>query len=781
MSQGRHARVRELFLELCDLEQAEALRILDEKCVGEPELHQEVLSLLDFDVDQDVVLQSVRTETRGLAHAPVVPDRRPSEQTGALVSRVVGGQGRQRAWGLLLLAGLVALGFYLHMGVRRTLREQKLDGLAAINSTAVAGLDAWVRKREEFAVSLVNEESVRVAVNALCDISARQLSSPEMLGNELRDGKGKQPCRSLGASLASYYSFPGSAGVAVHDVRGTSLYWGGSVELEQDRIGRMWGALPQSFGERARDSGEPVFIRPVSAAFWGREGRGDWATRAISWICAPVYDKALGDSSRKVIAVMSFGKFADSLFSTILNEAKSGETCETYAFDREGRMVSVSRFKDQLKDLGIVQEGEQIYISLNISLRPPGEEPLMSRPFIPAVAQALASSPVDIQKRDLTAHWHGKVAESYSDYRGVKVLGVWSWVEAYDMGLITEVDVAEANGALQLLDRILLALFLLIVVLGTMSLFFSFSMVRLRSRVGEQQRLGQYTLIKKIGEGGMGVVYLAQHALLKRPTAVKILVDDRNQHESIARFEREVQLASQLTHPNTIEVYDFGRTPEGTFFYAMEFLNGLTLAELIDIEGPVGPGRVIHILKQVCGSLREAHARGLIHRDIKPLNIMLCERGGEQDVVKVLDFGLVKHVDSGESPELTKKTEVSGTLLYMSPERFRSPESVDARADIYSLGGVAYNLLTGRRLFESKTDVDVLCKVMNEPPVPIRDCVDMDLPDALVDLVERCLAKDAADRPQRVNEVLQVLEGVEHDLWSASDAEAWWRARSHLV
>ena len=183
----------------------------------------------------------------------------------------------------------------------------------------------------------------------------------------------------------------------------------------------------------------------------------------------------------------------------------------------------------------------------------------------------------------------------------------------------------------------------------------------------EARRLGPYTLVEKIGEGGMGAVYRASHALLRRPTAIKILPPQRAGEMDLARFEREVQMTSQLTSPHTVSVYDYGRTPDGLFYYAMEFLDGIDLEELVRRDGPMPPGRVVHVLRQVCEALGEAHRAGLIHRDVKPANILLCERGGRFDVAKVVDFGLVKSV-SGSDPGVTLENTVPGTPHYMAPE-----------------------------------------------------------------------------------------------------------------
>ena len=214
------------------------------------------------------------------------------------------------------------------------------------------------------------------------------------------------------------------------------------------------------------------------------------------------------------------------------------------------------------------------------------------------------------------------------------------------MGLITEVDVAEAFRPLTILQWAFYSIFGLLALSSVAIFVFTLVVARLQRDAQkaaiEAKHLGQYRLEEKIGAGAMGVVYRGHHAMLRRPTAIKLLNVEKVNEASIERFEREVQITSQLNHPNTVAIYDYGRTPEGVFYYAMEYLDGIDLQFLVDRYGPQPEGRVIHILKQMCGSLYEAHSLGLVHRDIKPANVMLNRRGGEADVVKVLDFGLVK-------------------------------------------------------------------------------------------------------------------------------------------
>ena len=237
----------------------------------------------------------------------------------------------------------------------------------------------------------------------------------------------------------------------------------------------------------------------------------------------------------------------------------------------------------------------------------------------------------------------------YRNYRGMKVVGAWAWLHDYGMGVATEESVNEAFQTLYVLRRVFLVLFALLVASGGAIFGFTVLVERLQASARKSalaaRRLGQYVLVQEIGRGANGMVYRARHSLLRRPVAIKLLSPDMTNETNAARFEHEVQMTSQLTHPNTVAIYDYGRTPEGLFYFAMEYLGGIDLDQLVRQFGAQPEGRVIHILRQVCGSLAEAHRIGLIHRDIKPANIVLTRRGGVCDLVKVLDFGLVKAVN----------------------------------------------------------------------------------------------------------------------------------------
>ncbi|MEM7352006.1 MAG: serine/threonine-protein kinase, partial [Acidobacteriota bacterium] len=292
------------------------------------------------------------------------------------------------------------------------------------------------------------------------------------------------------------------------------------------------------------------------------------------------------------------------------------------------------------------------------------------------------------------------------------------------------------------------------------------------------RQFGQYQLKDKLGSGGMGEVYRAEHTLLKRPCAVKLIqTDDEVSEELLARFEKEVRSTAMLSHPHTVEVYDFGHTADGTFYYVMELLPGMSLDALVRRHGPMPPERAVHFLRQVCGALREAHAVGLIHRDIKPANIIAAERGGIWDFAKVLDFGLVREVPTGTvvDPRLTTQGMVGGSPYYMPPEQVTAFRDANARSDLYSLGGVGYFLLTGRPPFSARRPTDVLVAHSRGAVVAPSEH-NPEVPQDLEQILLRCLAKDPGDRYADVSRLDDALADCAcSGQWTDERAAAWWR------
>jgi len=313
---------------------------------------------------------------------------------------------------------------------------------------------------------------------------------------------------------------------------------------------------------------------------------------------------------------------------------------------------------------------------------------------------------------------------------------------------------------------------------AAIAVFGSYKIAELQQEAFEARRLGQYVLRRKLGSGGMGEVYLGEHMLLRRACAIKLIrADQAGDPTNLSRFEREVQAMATLTHWNTVEIYDYGHAEDGTFYYVMEYLPGLSLQQLVEQYGPVAPERAVHFLRQICGALQEAHSIGLIHRDIKPSNVIACERGGQDDVAKLLDFGLVHGLALGKDGDrLTIQGTILGSPPYMSPEQASGKDDVDARTDIYSLGTVAYFLLTGQAPFVRDTAMEMLMSHVYEPVPPLTE-LRPDIPADLQEVVLRCLEKDPANRFADAESLEQALAQCRSaDQWTRDEAAAWWQA-----
>ena len=666
----------------------------------------------------------------------------------------------------VLVAALVAqalLALWAYFGVRQSLRDIRAAEFATVIDAETKALQLWIEQQRRDAARWAASARVRAAVE--------QIAAADPHGTPPAEALWELPARTaLFDLLQPFLSETGAVTAKVVSRDGRVLatryreYSG--VRVSPTTMSLLAPVL----------AGETRFIPPLRGPEHSLTPPLPAFEQPVLWIATPVRGAA-----GEVIAILAFARRADGEFARLLGLARVGRTGEAYAFDPTAVMLSQSRFAGVLRDAGVLPPATPAEAAPPVLIRDPGGD--LAEGYRPDLSPAawpltrLADQAISARSKTRPEALRGIILEPYRNYRGADVVGAWKWLPEYDLGVALEVGAGEAYAPLTYLLVLFGVAFALLLLAVPTALLSSFSMLRLRRQVGEARRLGPYALEKEIGEGGMSRVYLARHALLKRPTAVKMLKPSVATDEMIARFEREVQLASQLSHPNTIEIYDYGRTRDGVFFYAMEYLDGITLEELVTSAGPVPATRVVAILRQLCGSLREAHNRGLIHRDIKPQNIMLCERGGEYDVVKVLDFGLVKDLDRPDPRDITRFLKVLGTPTYMAPERIRNPADADVRADIYSVGAVAFYLLTGRKVFDAETDLDLTNQVLNAPPPRPSEVAGQEIPDELDNLVVRCLAKSPAERPQRMEDVLVVIYVLAAWYpWSQTKATEWWEA-----
>jgi eukaryotic-like serine/threonine-protein kinase len=662
-------------------------------------------------------------------------------------------------WPILTGVLLVVLGWWVNRTVEAKAREQLAARIITIRNADVTALKVWLKYQEGNAQIIAGMEPVKRLARELLSLA----ESPNQEAALLQSNAIKELRTYLIPRLRTY------------DYAGFFLVTrSGSVAgADQDApVGKPLGGYRAEFFDRVLSTGDASVSVPYRSPLMLTDSKGELKTGLPTMFAAA----QLTDDKGVPIGSLGLRIRPELDLTEILSVAQSGETGETYAFDENGLFLSLSRFDDDLKRIGLLADLAEAQSVLTLEVRDPQVD--MTKGDRPP--QRRQDQPLTRMAQDAISGNTGLDVKGYRDYRGVPVVGAWTWLPNYGFGVATEIDVAEAYRQLYTLRSVFWTLFG--VSIAASVFMFAFMTIAERRRIEAQRavlaarQLGQYSLEEKLGSGGMGTVYRAKHALLRRPTAVKLLDIDKVSDNAIARFEREVQMTSRLNHPNTIAIYDYGRTPEGIFFYAMEFLDGMNLDDLVVRYGPQPEGRVISILEQVCGSLAEAHGIGLIHRDIKPANIILNHRGGQYDVVKVLDFGLVKSLrDDEREATLTAAGSLAGTPLYLSPEAIERPDTVDARSDIYAIGAVGYFLLTATPLFRGASIMEICLHHLKTQPEPPSKRLGHPVSARLEAIILKCLAKSLEDRPQSASDLAKELSRCDGaDDWPLEAAEEWW-------
>ncbi len=772
MNAESYARVKRLFQRAIELEESERAEFLEAECSTDPEVRREVENLL-FNHRPGTVLA-----IKG------VPDSRPPtrfrEGTTLVARSISKGWKRHRQVMLstfVLLIAMLGLGAWLVNTVEAdldTAASTSLKNAVWRNSFIV---QQWSRAKQE-SVLWARDRDVRDAIAELMQVAPSQ---PNGLAEALR---AHPAANELGASLAPLFSSlvpPGAAsevkvGYLVFDFEHSTLIaaspkYASKLARGASRTGsqllldcKLYGPrvqLPYRISDlfdQAQDRHQPAvtsYAVPVYLGDFEEVKRQELERTAPAAVLLAVTERPL-----------RLGEMSEEM-------AASGSPADTYLFNSEGLLLSNLRRDDLLQEVGLLPEGDGSSV-LDLTLRDPGrrlpkiEGELSTDPGLPLTRLVATAT----ELRDTTPH---AIIEPYRDILGREVIGAWVWLDELDIGIATEVEadfVFDSVDSIRWAARFLMGL---VLILATAALYSSRSAQLLSLKVTEGQRLGQYVLLELIGEGGLGRVYKARHAMLQRVTAVKLLRTEVITEAALQRFEREVRLTSRLTHPNTIQVYDYGRSESGIFYYAMEYLPGITLAQLMRREPQIPLARTIYIMRQVLGSLSEAHGVGLIHRDIKPQNIMINRRGGQCDVVKVLDFGLVKCIDNENGTELTTEGMISGTPLYIAPERFDGEQNPDARSDLYAVGTLLYLMLTGEPPFDAENRMDLCLAVMNKPAPRASEHAPYKIPGVLDDLVAAALSKKPDQRPQDAESMISILEELQLEFpWSRSAAAAWW-------
>lgn len=654
-------------------------------------------------------------------------------------------------WPIIAVVVLSVVGYSVHSAVQSTMKDSLKSELETLLSVETEMLKNWYSVQISQAGAVADTKSVRDMVSQLVDPAASETTRSLDDLHQIRNA--------IVRDVAPFLDAHDHEGFFIAD-RNFKIVAASADETIGVQSINQYGFLAGVFDGRATVS------VPMPSLTAIRDENGQLRTgRPCMFAAAPIRDDNL-----QIIGALALRINPEREFTRILQLGRMGKSGETYAFDRDGVLVSNSRFDHDLILTGLLPDQPDSKSILNLLLRNPGGD--MTRGFRPKLRRS--EMPLTKMAESATTGNKGLDVVGYGDYRGVPVVGAWTWLAEYDIGLATEIDLDEAYRPLTILSWVFWSLYGLLITASVAIFVFTLVVNRMqreaRNAAVQAQELGQYKLEQKLGAGAMGVVYKGYHAMMRRPTAIKLLNIEAMNDSAIARFEHEVQITSQLNHPNTIAIYDFGRTPEGVFYYAMEYLDGIDLQTLVDQYGPQPESRVIQMLMQICGSLYEAHAQGLVHRDIKPANIMINRRGGQPDVIKVLDFGLVINVDAQHNEQ-----GLAGTPLYMSPEAIQSPSLVDACSDLYAVGAVGYFLITGKSVFEATNVVDLLQKHVTESPLPPSGRANVTVSQAFEDVLLSCLEKSRARRPQTARDLAQMLLRCQPaGNWTVLDAEAWW-------
>ncbi len=741
MNENLHQRAKEIFSKLVELPREVAAKELNELCGADSELQREVASLLDFHT------------ARSLMAAPPKPKIR---HRSTLNTTRLHKNWYQKAiayfpTGLqifLLLAIVLPLAWWLSAVIahhNKLLVAQQLEVLASQHAEELKRWHTdWQRQLQRLVESPVISNQLVTAETDVANNTQNPQASTEIQ-------------RAIENAL---------------DAPATFCLWDKEMRmLARSHIASGVKDLPGWTPFRCADlmkaaGGEMIVRMPATSQ---RVLPPPLSNHEATAFC-PVR----GHDGNVIGTFVLQSSAIDGTYNNLTSAWKSqfdSKDYDAYIVNGTGHLISELRFSDRLNKLidsigNRAQDTAAKTVSTrhDLLIRDPGVDLFSGR-----AATAHASWPLTIAVQAIADARSGSNVDGYRNYVGQNVAGSWVYLPDQKLGIVLERPYDEAfqfEGNVNWLLAALMGAVVVSTLIGAMSSW-------PKRRVKDIQSVGPYKIQELLGEGGMGKVYLAEHSLLCRPTAIKILSGEKSDLSVLMRFEREVQLASQLTHPNTISIYDFGRNESGLFYYAMEYIDGGHLGQLVEFDGPLPAGRCIYQVRQLCFALREAHLAGVVHRDIKPQNVMLCDRGGEPDFIKLVDYGLVKAFAPGVSDSTSQTNIIIGTPRFMAPERLQSPWLADPRVDIYSIGGLIYFMLTAElpplvTPTEATEHVQVGVETL---------CLD-NLSKPFSKLLEQCMSYNSSERPSSIASLLIELDrlAVEYP-WSREDSERWWKQR----
>lgn len=764
MNPELYHRAQELFLGAVEIEKSKRAAWLHEQCGSDVTLKHRVQSLLDHD-DTQTLLALQKTVGNPASSSRKI--RSPRPLLG--ISKTIESLQKMPPRGLMAIGALAVL---LPVLISGWIANRTLDGfrdhlraasLVDLVDSKASAIRFWLGREKTVVQSWADSTKVRQLVKDLVDVA--KASDADQVGDQLRAAPQQTLLNREMETLAG------------HAVR--YAVWDKSLTTIAD-----WSPTRQALGVGVTPKGAErltaVMASGPTAVVIGPKDTitrdyGDMPTKPIVAIMVPVTD-----DEGEVIGVMMVGDsegtddLGDFLSASLSDKTTTGSERPyggTFIFDRAGMLLYDSPYDTELRSLGLLPDNEDSFSAKQLELRDPGVD--LTRGAIPA--ENFPARPLTKMVRMAVSDGSGVDVAGYRDVRGVTVAGAWRWLDDYQFGVGIEVDKHTLEPGFWIAQLQSWAMLGLIGISFSVAGYSMLTIRRLRESISTSHRIGPYVLEQMVGEGGMGRVYRARHDLLKRPTAIKLLRPELMNEISMARFQREAQLAARLEHPNTVSVFDFGLSEDHRFYLVMEWIDGVTLDRLVQQEGLIKVERAIAILRQIAMSLREAHVLGLIHRDLKPQNVMLTQRASESDVVKVLDFGLARDLRAepmghDAAPMLTELGFIAGTPRYMAPERWNATTPISPAIDVFAFGCIAYFILTGRHLIQGKSTEEICASVLHVLPGRPSAILGNDVPKWLDDLTMRCTKADPTARPAGFDAVLEMMNNaVEESLSSGND------------
>lgn len=811
MDASRYARIRDLFLEAEELPASQHAAFLESQAGGDQELIGEVLSLL---AEHDSDSARLEGERATPVQAPAMPpptaiarsasdtkigksgptqkqkrkrkpksDRQPSKSFSSEVTRhgtqrthasprdfdeagLQGPRPRNTIWdqrtrrnrrlnsGWLWLAAVLPtalIGWWTYAKVEAAQRAAIRNELTGLTNSVTLSMEGFLDDKAQLVESWSRQHTLREAIIELVDIAKKDDAVDSLKAADQTERIKEQLQELSGHDEIKY---------VVWDQKHTVI-----ASWQQDRADVGTPVAPSGAYDLARVMrGETVLYGPERLL---NEGNGFIPETELPVMANIV---PIRNQDGRVIAAMlvrGIGMFAE--FDTLFREASEAADLDIYAVDSDGVMATASpRALNAARMVELEMQPENVATNLRVAdpgfqLTPKnvGTINRQGLPLTYSVGNAVINKP-------------NVRVDDYNNYAGVPVVGAWRWNDQWKIGVIVEHDSATAFAP----TRIVRIGFISLASLLTITAFAAATQLAKQSSAAHAavHPLSRYELISELGSGGMGVVYRARHRHLGRESALKVLRGDRQSREDRLRFDREARLAASLSSPHSVKVYDYGRSEEGESFCVMQFLKGITLYDVVSRSGHQPLGRVLFVLRQICDALAEAHNTGLLHRDMKPQNVMLSLDPTVGDWAVVFDYGLAKPLQPDAGSYQTSETVWAGTPMYMAPERYRDPTDMNPRSDIYSIGCIAYFLLSGRPPYIECDPESLFALVLTEQPIGIGVHRGEDVDPDIIKLVDDCMAKNPEERFSSVEELSEAIDGLQsRHTWTAEEARKWWQ------